>query len=271
VIIAERKRLAAVIVGLPAFGTKCLSICTHSTQFRLAVHQACWFNHGMSLGEPDRRPEREGLMIRIASLVAESAATHGWLILLVISLSLNLYLGARLRNPPSQRPPEAKIGTVLPTVIATLRADETTAPLSFAGGTSETVVYVMSSLCIWCWRNEPSVLSLKGCVESQGRRFVAVALNDENMDRYFDYRPEPYPVYLDRAGEFRQSVMIGSTPMTILADANGKVVRVWAGAYTQNTARKVSDHFGCSLEGLREPPANWGATEKPPNDKGATK
>ena len=47
-----------------------------------------------------------------------------------------------------------------------------------------------------------------------------------------------------------QSLGLGSTPQTIVVSPEGKVLKVWTGAYDDKLKSEIEDYFGTQLPGL---------------------
>lgn len=111
------------------------------------------------------------------------------------------------------------------------------------------VVYWFSPTCTWCARNEAN---FRAIIRDAGDRFRFVVLT-QSISKAEDYDA------LGRLGitvlgepdaETNQRLRFGGTPETIVVAGDGKVDRVWSGAYQGRLQREVESYFGVALPGV---------------------
>jgi thiol-disulfide isomerase/thioredoxin len=95
------------------------------------------------------------------------------------------------------------------------------------------VVYLdfWASWCGPCRESLPLYEQMRQELPADGVRIVAVNLDESRADaeRFLERYPVSYTVLLDPAGESAEQWEIKAMPSSFLLDAEGKVVRSWAG------------------------------------------
>ncbi|PYS79570.1 MAG: hypothetical protein DMF70_12770 [Acidobacteria bacterium] len=172
------------------------------------------------------------------------------LLLLVASLSLNVYLGWRVRQAPSPRRSVVKVsvGVKVNPVDAT-GMDGRQQTISYNDTDKPTVFYVLSPSCIWCERNRKNIDELTRA-KGNDFRFVGLSLSEEQLKEYVEQHRLNFPVYTGLKPDTIQSLGLGGTPQTIVISPAGSVLKNWAGAYREQTQREVEDYFQVRLPGL---------------------
>lgn len=172
------------------------------------------------------------------------------LVLLVASLSLNVYLGWRVRRAPSPPPSVAKLspGAKVNPVAAT-GMDGRQMTISYNDTDKPTVFYVITPSCIWCERNRQNIDEL---TKAKGKdfRFVGLSLSAEHLKEYVERHHLNFPVYTGLKSDAIQSLGIAGTPQTIVISPEGLVLKNWSGAYREETQREIEDYFQVRLPGL---------------------
>jgi peroxiredoxin len=112
-----------------------------------------------------------------------------------------------------------------------------------------TVFYVMTPSCIWCRRNQANVDRLAD-TKANDFRFVGLSLGEDGLKEYVDEHHTKFPVYARLKPETVQSLGLGGTPQTIIVSPEGRILKVWTGAYTENVRPEVEAYFGIQLPGL---------------------
>jgi peroxiredoxin len=182
-----------------------------------------------------------------------SRKTDGFLLLiLAASLSLNVYLGWKLRqasNTPApitikKLPPGTKVDPI--TVVGVDGRQET---ISYGGNDKPTVLYVLSPSCVWCERNKANIEKL---VELKGNsfRFVGLSLVDDGVKEYAETHHLSFPIYSKLSAETIRTLGLGGTPQTIVVSPDGRIVKNWSGAYTESSRGEVEEYFQVHLPGL---------------------
>ena len=177
--------------------------------------------------------------------------TDGFLLLLLVaSLSLNVYLGWRVRQVPGPAPSIVKLpsGAKVNPVDAT-GLDGRQQTISYNDTDKPTVFYVLSPSCIWCERNRKNIDEL---TKAKGKdfRFVGLSLSGEQLKEYVEEHHLNFPVYTGLKSDTIQALGLGGTPQTIVISPEGLVLKNWPGAYREQTQREVEDYFQVRLPGL---------------------
>lgn len=173
------------------------------------------------------------------------------LLLLVASLSLNVYLGWKIRQGTTssrQNTVTLSPGTkVDPVTAVTLDGIQHT--ISYEDTNKPTVLYVLSPTCVWCDRNNAN---LKRLSELRGNdfRFIGLSLAEPGLKAYVDAQNLEFPVYTRLTTETIQALGLGSTPQTIVISPDGRVLKNWIGAYIDPLRPEVEAYFAITLPGL---------------------
>jgi hypothetical protein len=115
------------------------------------------------------------------------------LALLAGSLSLNIYLGVKLRAsrdphlPPLQ---SLKKGEVLPP-LEVKSIEGAPATVRFDGD-RPSVLYVLRPSCPWCRKNSHSIASLHAAVQDR-YRFLSLSLDDKGLEDFLSQAHLPFP------------------------------------------------------------------------------
>jgi thiol-disulfide isomerase/thioredoxin len=171
------------------------------------------------------------------------------MLLLAASLGLNVYLGFKIRRGPvAENTAKLLPGTKVDPVNA-IGFDGKPLTISYEGTNKPTVFYVLSPSCIWCRRNQANIEKL---AETKGNdfRFIGLSLDEAGLKEYVEEYRLKFPVYAGLTKESVQSLRLGGTPQTIIVSSEGKVLKVWSGAYIESMQPDVEAFFGTSLPGL---------------------
>jgi hypothetical protein len=163
------------------------------------------------------------------------------LTVLGISLSLNVWLGSRLRALTTvQARGGLKIGTSLPS-IPVRSLDGTKATLTF---NQPTMVYVLSPGCVWCELNHASILALASATRHD-YAWVGLSLHPDSaaVKAYLTRWPLPFDVLLPETDVLGR-LSINATPTTIVVDAGGQIRQAWVGAFTGDRLESARAFFG---------------------------
>ena len=182
---------------------------------------------------------------------AETFDRRTLLWLLVGSLVFNLGLGWELWRVNARRagvPFQLQAGTVVEPIRA-LRIDGVSETIDYGASTVPTILYVFTPPCNWCERNVPSIRAL-GELAAPRFRFVGISLSSEGLAEYMRKNPLPFSVYSGLSEETRRKYGLGATPMTILIDREGRVRRVWRGAFSGKTRSEIETYFSVKLPQL---------------------
>lgn len=172
------------------------------------------------------------------------------LLLLIASLSLNVYLGWSLKQRGSlpQNTPTLSLGTKVDQVTA-LGTDGKPFTISYNDTDKPTVFYVITPSCIWCKRNQANINKVAD-TKANDFRFIGLSLAEPGLKEYIEEHHFQFPVYHGMTAKTLQSLGLGSTPQTIVVSPEGKVLKVWTGAYDDKLKSEIEDYFGTQLPGL---------------------
>jgi hypothetical protein len=175
------------------------------------------------------------------------------LVLLIASLSLNVYLGwnvKRSSRDPAKPPEPPKLSsgvTVHPITAMSLSGKQET--ISYADYDKPTVFYIFSPTCIWCERNTKNINAVAG-LKGDSFRFIGLSLADENLSGYVESHHLSFPVYKSLTPESIEMLGLGPTPQTIVISPDGRVLKNWNGAYSASIQSQVEEFFQVRLPGL---------------------
>jgi hypothetical protein len=190
---------------------------------------------------------------------SQPAPVHGkridvfLLLLLIASLSLNVYLGWRVRqaSPPSTNPQNlVKLlpGTNVNPVTA-VGLDGKQHTISYGDTDKPTVFYILSPSCIWCVRNQSNIDQLAR-LKGNEFRFIGLSLAEPGLKDYVEGHQLNFPMYARLTSETSRSLGLGGTPQTIVISPDGRVLKNWTGAYIEHLRPEVEAYFGIRLPGL---------------------
>lgn len=173
------------------------------------------------------------------------------MLLLVASLSLNVYLGWRLKQGTPIRAQSTVNLTAGMKVAPVYAKDGDGKPVTISYDTTNkpTVFYVMSPSCIWCKRNQANIDKIAEA-KANDFRFVGLSLAETGLKEYFEEHAFKFPVYAGLTKETVQALGLGGTPETIVVSSEGKILKVWSGAYVADVQPEVETFFGIKLPGL---------------------
>jgi len=173
------------------------------------------------------------------------------MLLLAASLCLNVYLGLKLKQGASsvgQNTANLMPGTKIDPFTA-IGDDGKPVTISYGATSKPTVVYVMSPSCIWCRRNQANIDKIAE-TKANDFRFIGLSLGETGLKEYFGGRTLKFPVYAGLTKETVQALGLGGTPQTIIVSSEGKILKVWSGAYIESLRPDVEAFFGMELPGL---------------------
>lgn len=179
-------------------------------------------------------------------LLRESPGTAAFVVVLVLSVALNVYLGVRLRAVPAAHTVAViRAGSRVPNPLPVLAVSGGTATLAFGPGPA-TVVYVFSPECVWCHRNEQAIAALRRQA-SPRYRFVGLSLLSVGLKKYVAAGHLPFPAYAVRSEKQALKLGLVATPETLVVGPGGKVLEAWPGAYIGQNHTEVAHFFGAVL------------------------
>lgn len=171
------------------------------------------------------------------------------LLLLLASLTLNVYLGWKVKRGKAalELPQKVALGTKVEPITAS-SLDGVVQRIAYQDTDKPTVVYVLSPDCIWCERNRENIGKLGELGDRF--RFVGISLTEKGLKEYVEKQHFKFPIYTHVAAEAMTSLGLGTTPQTIVISPEGRVLRNWTGAYTDRTRGEVEEFFQTRLPGL---------------------
>ena len=164
---------------------------------------------------------------------------------LIASVSLNL---AQKREVNKLRTGELLDPGTYMTHIEALTPDGTVGHIS-PGGFRPTILYVFSPRCQWCTQNQANIRTLAKKVADR-YRVVGLSLTDRGLREYLRRSPLPFDVYTNPSADAVAAYKLQSAPQTLVVAANGRLERVWRGAYAGEQRAEVEEYFNARLPGL---------------------
>ena len=164
------------------------------------------------------------------------------LVVLLISLTLNMVQGARLRSFARADDTGPAIGTRLPALEVlgeSGRQDDDPA------GTSATITYYFSRSCTWCIRNWPSVAALEKQTRSRFRFRAVTGAPSSTVDLIG--HGVDFPVFTARHPWQLRAYGFRGTPHTVVVSPQGQLLHSWIGAYTGGVKRDIERFFQVRL------------------------
>jgi hypothetical protein len=156
---------------------------------------------------------------------------------LAVSGLLNLGLAAKVHDlRKSHRPPRS--GLRDGEIVSTLRVKSEQPSLSLSG-TRPTLLYVYSPTCGWCTRNHAAISSLANQVKDR-YRVVGACVSD--CEKPAGALPFETYVLADRG-----DVRLRATPQTAVLSPDGKIIKVWQGAFGASVQREIETYFRVEL------------------------
>ncbi len=171
------------------------------------------------------------------------------LLLLVASLSLNVYLGWKVKRGNVQDDTVKLSPGMKVDPVTAVGLDGKLVTISYNGTNKPTVFYVITPSCIWCRRNQTNIDTLAE-TKANDFRFVGLSLAEAGLKEYVEEHHLKFPVYARLTAETIQSLGLGGTPQTIIVSPEGEILKVWAGAYVDSLRSEVEAYFGMQLPGL---------------------
>jgi peroxiredoxin len=181
--------------------------------------------------------------------------THGLLLLLIVGLCVvnglllkqNLSLKAAIA---SQQPEFLTPGQQVPSFTANTLSGQRQF-VSFADH-PKTVFLVFASDCPACQRSLPYWKALKDACDRYQYQVYGVSLdNRPNTKDLLTANGVNIEVFGNPSAEFKKLYKLNLTPLTIVIDNQGKVEKIWAGAFNENTKTEMETYFGISRDGVR--------------------
>jgi hypothetical protein len=136
---------------------------------------------------------------------------------------------------------------VPPILVKDLHGQSTV--LDYPGKGLPLVLYVVSPHCTYCAKNMENMNSLMD--QLKGRyRFAILSTSKDGLKEYLGDGYRDYPVYTDITDLVKVAYNLGKTPQIIVVSTDGRILRNWIGAYTENVERDIEDFFQINLPGI---------------------
>jgi hypothetical protein len=171
------------------------------------------------------------------------------LLILVASLSLNVYLGWKVKQGGVEPDTAKAVPGMKVDPITAVDLDGKPFTIAYNGINKPTVFYVITPSCIWCRRNQANVNRLADA-KANDFRFVGLSLGESGLKEYVEEHHLKFPVYARLPAETVESLGLGGTPQTIVVSPEGEILKVWTGAYIEDLRPEVEAYFGIQLPGL---------------------
>ena len=155
------------------------------------------------------------------------------LLLLVASLSLNVYLGWKVKQGGVESDTVKAVAGMKVDPINAVDLEGKPLTIAYNGINKPTVFYVITPSCIWCRRNQANVNRLADA-KANDFRFVGLSLAESGLKEYVEDHQLKFPVYARLPAETVESLGLGGTPQTIVVSPEGEIVKVWTGAYIES-------------------------------------
>ncbi len=174
-------------------------------------------------------------------------------VLLMGSLSLNVYLGWKVKQSRRSFPePQNSVkllpgATVQPVTATSLSGKIET--FNYADSGKPTVFYVFSPSCIWCERNNQNINAIAR-LKGESFRFVGLSLGNDGLPNYAESHQVGFPIYKSLKPESVEMLGLGPTPQTIVISPDGHVLKNWVGAFSGAIQPQVEEFFNVRLPGL---------------------
>lgn len=129
--------------------------------------------------------------------------------------------------------------------IAGFTVDERPGHLQFPQH-GATIIYFFSPQCGWCERNLDSVSRLSRRT-SGTYDFLAISIDEAGIADWLSLRHPTFPVW--RRIDYRSSIAypIQTTPTTLVVSKEGRIEKIWRGAYRDRTLSDIERFFGVVL------------------------
>lgn len=166
---------------------------------------------------------------------------------LLMSAALNIFQMQQIRQGGATeglQPGQA----AAPVTVSTLEGQRVEL---YIGKGQPTLLYVFSPRCGWCTRNRDNMVELEAQLRDR-YRFAGISLSERGLEEYLTENPLPFKVYKNPSAETLLGYAMGGTPQTILISSDGKIQRVWSGAYAGETAKEIEQTLGVRLPGLTD-------------------
>lgn len=111
------------------------------------------------------------------------------------------------------------------------------------------LVYWMSPDCAWCLRNEANMKALILGLRDR-MRIVLLTPSVGTAAGYDALGRLGEPILGEPDAATAKALRLGGTPETIVVSPEGRVEKVWTGAYLDHAKTEIQSYFGLALPGL---------------------
>jgi peroxiredoxin len=112
---------------------------------------------------------------------------------------------------------------------------------------AKTVLLVFRSECPACERTLPYWKEIKAACDRQGYQIFGISLDSSaKTSEFLKTKGFNLEVFAGPDAQFKDTFKLNLTPLTIVIGNDGKVERVWPGAFNENSKTEVETYFGIS-------------------------
>lgn len=177
-------------------------------------------------------------------------------ILLIGSVGLNIFLARKINYLNSilqvkLKYPVLALGSTAPDLSAKDMSDKSVA-INYGENGQVTVLYVFSPDCHWCAQN---IENIRFLAKNAGTkyRFVGISTTTDMLSEYLAQNTMPFEIYHSPPDTVRVAYNLRATPSTIVVSSDGKILKYWQGAYSNELQADVESFFQVHLPGLIKP------------------
>jgi len=175
-----------------------------------------------------------------------------WLViaLLVISATLNVGLGRVVLSSRHEAATSANgpIGEVMPPIRA-VDLNGGAATLFYGSASVPTVIYVFSPNCKFCQKNAHNLAALAGQISGRFR-IIGISLTTKDVGQFALEHDMRFPIYTNVDAAVKKAFHMGGTPQTFVVGRDGRLQKMWRGAYGSSNQKSLEDFFGLQLPGF---------------------
>lgn len=178
-----------------------------------------------------------------------------WVTLLACSVVLNLLLSQRVKQVTGlltdiQSERKLQVGADVPTLEAKDLTGKSFSVL-YSETDQQTILYVFTPQCCWCERNLQNIKKLASETHSK-YKLIGLSLSNDGLRDYLEKNNLNFTVYTEPPFSVTSAYKLGGTPQTIVISPEGKIIKNWIGAYTEDVAVEVEDFFKIHLPGVED-------------------
>lgn len=129
--------------------------------------------------------------------------------------------------------------------------DENPTTINYSDMGVPTILYIFTPKCSWCLRN---IQNIKATAQQTTGRFrlIGVSLSSENLKEYILQHDLTIPIFAEPSDETKTNYKLGGTPQTFIISPEGRVVKIWSGAYMGNLKSEIDNYLQVKLPGLND-------------------